>query len=157
MIRNLYHGCLGGETGINPQVHISRFPLNSMLTITFGFRADIAHHSIVDQALRLSREFMNITGPVSNFVDFIPMLQKLPTDTWNRGCKLHSGLVDTYGGLIEKIDRNIQAGFEVQNCLVKTMLLEKEKEALNDIDMVLLASAFMIGGVDTVTEPSSVA
>jgi hypothetical protein len=75
MVSNLYNDCVGGTADINPQVYAGRCSLNNMLTITFGCRADSIHHPIVGRALRLSREFMKITGPVSNLVDFVPILQ----------------------------------------------------------------------------------
>jgi hypothetical protein len=94
MISNLHNDCVGGTADINPQVYAGRCSLNNMLTITFGFRADSIHHPMVGRALRLSREFMNIIGPVSNLVDFVPMLQRLPSHMRSRARKLHSDLIE---------------------------------------------------------------
>jgi hypothetical protein len=79
MFSNLHNDCVGGTVDINPQVYAGRCSLNNMLTVTFGFPADSIHHPMVGRALHLSRDFMNITGPVSNLVDFMPMLQRLPS------------------------------------------------------------------------------
>lgn len=70
---------------------------------------------------------------------------------WKRGRKLHDDLVDTYGGMIFDIDRRIRLGAEVPECLAKTMLAVRDKEDLDHLDMAILASAFMIGGVETVS------
>ena len=122
-----------------------------MLTITFGFRTDTIKHPMVRQALKLSREFMNCTGPMSNLVDFVPLLQKLPGTMQRRGAKLHNGLVETYGGLIDEIAKKLELGIPVEDCLAKTMVQMRKDEGLDDLDMAILASAFMIGGVETVS------
>ncbi|KAH8161403.1 hypothetical protein CIB48_g6845 [Xylaria polymorpha] len=149
MIRCLLRECQNGTKLVNPQPHAGRCSLNNMLTIVFGTRTISVDDPLVAKALRLSREFMNCTGPVSNLVDFSPLLQRLPTRMWKRGRKLHDDLVDTYGGMIFDIDRRIRLGAEVPECLAKTMLAVRDKEDLDHLDMAILASAFMIGGVET--------
>ena len=67
-----------------------------------------------------------------------------------RGKRLHKDLVDTYGGFINDIDKKLRAGLPVLDCLAKTMLMTREGENLDHLDMAILASAFMIGGVETV-------
>ncbi|KAG6836307.1 hypothetical protein H0H93_009280 [Arthromyces matolae] len=104
---------------------------------------------LVGTALRLSREFMNTTGPVSNLTDFIPLLQRIPNYMTSRGKKLHSDLVETYGGFLKDIEAKLKRGEPVPDCLAKTMLTAREEEELDDTDMAILASAFMIGGVET--------
>lgn len=42
---------------------------------------------------------------------------------------------------------------ELKDCLVKTMLLGKDRENLDELDITMLAGAFMIGGVETVKYP----
>ncbi|KAF9729975.1 cytochrome p450 [Paraphaeosphaeria minitans] len=149
MIHHLHRDWTDGMADVNPQVYAGRCSLNNMLTITFGFRTDSIHHPMVARAFRLSLEFMNITGPISNVVDFVPILQRLPSNMRRRARTLHSELVNVYGGLIKEIDEKMQAGGDVQDCLVKTMLLRKEKEGLDELDITMLASAFMIGGIET--------
>lgn len=67
-----------------------------------------------------------------------------------RGKKLHSDLVDAYGGMIKGIEGRMKSGEKVPDCLVKTMIETREEEELDDVDMAILSSAFMIGGVETV-------
>jgi hypothetical protein len=69
----------------------------------------------------------------------------------SRARKLHSDLVDIYGGLVKEIDERIQADGEVRDCLVKTVLLVKE--CLDEPDITILASAIMIGEIETVPSP----
>ncbi|EAW06584.1 cytochrome P450 [Aspergillus clavatus NRRL 1] len=166
LVKALFVESKGGLVPINPQVfsiqfsicnvtyswpkpHAGRCSLNNMTTITFGFRTDSIEHPLVKQALKLSREFMNCTGPMSNLVDFVPLLQYLPTPMLRRGKKLHKGLVDTYGGFIKEAERKMLRGEKVTDCLAKTMIELRHKEDLDDLDMAILASAFMIGGVET--------
>jgi cytochrome P450 len=87
---------------------------------------------------------------MSNLVDFLPILQKLPNPMLSRGKRLHQGLVETYGGMIEEIEKKLDNGIPVEDCLAKSMVQMREEEQLDDLDMAILASAFMIGGVETV-------
>jgi cytochrome P450 len=86
---------------------------------------------------------------MSNIIDFVPLLQYLPLPLRNRGRQLNKDLVSTYGGMIKDIDRRLRAGQEVPDCLSKAVLQVREAEELDDLDMAILASAFMIGGVET--------
>ncbi|KAF3401654.1 3-hydroxyphenylacetate 6-hydroxylase [Penicillium rolfsii] len=149
LVKALFDESKGGLVPVNPQPHAGRCSLNNMTTITFGFRTDSIKHPLVGQALKLSREFMNCTGPMSNLVDFVPLLQYLPTPMHRRGKKLHKGLVETYGGIIKDTERRMKTGEKVPDCLARTMIEVRHKEQLDDLDMAILASAFMIGGVET--------
>ncbi|KAJ7648055.1 cytochrome P450 [Roridomyces roridus] len=149
LIKAMYQESRGGTVPINPQPHAGRASLNNMLSVVFGTRTGSIYHPLVGQALKISREFMNVTGPVSNLVDFIPILQHLPTPMHRRGEKLHEKLVETYGGMIKDLDHRMQMGENVADCLAKTMLESKAEEEMDHLDMSILASAFMIGGVET--------
>jgi cytochrome P450 len=150
MIHQLYITSKDGKP-INPQLYAGRCALNSMSTITFGFRTNSINHPFVKQALALSREFMNTTGPMSNLVDFMPrwVQKSFPWEMKSRGKKLHTALLETYGGMIRDIEKRLQDGAPVHDCLAKTMITIKDEERLDDLDMAMLASAFMIGGVET--------
>lgn len=87
---------------------------------------------------------------MSNLVDFVPLLQRLPSPLRRRGRQLHRDLVNTYGGMINDIDSRMQRGEDVPECLAKTMLQVRQAEQLDHLDMAVTASAFMIGGVETV-------
>lgn len=91
---------------------------------------------------------------MSNLVDFVPILQHFPSPLRTRGRKLHKALVDTYGGFIDDIDRRMRRGEDVPDSLAKTMLEARETEQLDHLDMAITASAFMIGGVETVGNSS---
>lgn len=78
-------------------------------------------------------------------------MQWVPTKMHSRGKRLHEQLAATYGGMIKDIERRMRAGEEVPDCLAKTMIELRESEGLDDLDMAILASAFMIGGVETVS------
>lgn len=88
---------------------------------------------------------------MSNLVDFIPILQYLPSPLRTCGRRLHRDLVNTYGGLINEVDRRMRRGEDVPECLAKNMLQVRDAEQLDDLDMAITASAFMIGGVETVS------
>ncbi|KXN83518.1 3-hydroxyphenylacetate 6-hydroxylase [Leucoagaricus sp. SymC.cos] len=149
LVQDLYKYGKAGCAPVNPQPHAGRCSLNNMLTVVFGIRADSIDHPLVASALKMSREFMNCTGPVSNLTDFMPILQRLPNYMTNRGKQLHTDLVETYGGLIQEIEAKMKSGTDVPDCLVKTMLQIKDTEQLDFLDMAFLCSAFMIGGVES--------
>lgn len=88
---------------------------------------------------------------MSNLVDFIPLLQRTPSALHKRGKRLHRGLVEIYGGQIKRIEEDLASGKEVPDCLGKTMVEDRHKEDLDDLGLAILASAFMIGGVETVS------
>ena len=92
----------------------------------------------------------NCTGPVSNMTDFVTILQHLPNYMITRGKKLHQDLVETYGGMINDIETRMNRGEKVPDCLVTNLLKQREEEQLDHLDMAILCSAFMIGGVETV-------
>lgn len=149
MLHALFTDSRNGTAHVNPQTYAGRCSLNNMLTITFGFRTDSIRHPMVAEALRLSRAFMNCTGPMSNLADFVPVFQWLPSPLKSKAKALHRDLVKTYGGLINEMDARMKAGETVDDCLAKTMLTIRKAEQLDHLDMSILASAFMIGGVET--------
>lgn len=84
-------------------------------------------------------------------MDFVPFLRNFPNWTMvNRGKRLHQGLVDTCSGLINDVDRRMKAGEDVPDCMAKYLLSVKEQENLDDLDIIFICCAFMIGGVETV-------
>ncbi|KAG8424614.1 hypothetical protein J3458_001387 [Metarhizium acridum] len=111
----------GGCSLVNPQPFAGRCSLNDMLTIVFGARTASVQDPLVSTALRLAREFIQ---------------------------KLHH-LVKTYGDMIESIHRRWSRGQEAPDCLATALLTMREEEELDDLDMVMMASAFMIGGVES--------
>ncbi|KAL7751197.1 hypothetical protein RI367_003403 [Sorochytrium milnesiophthora] len=149
LVKTLYRDGQAGRAPVNPQPHAGRCSLNNMLTIVFATRTDSLDDPLVATALKISREFMNCTGPVANLVDYIELMQYLPTEMRRRGRKLHEELIRVYGGMISDVEQRMAAGEAVPDCLVKDMLLSCKEEDLDWKDMCILASAFMIGGVET--------
>ncbi|KAG8164966.1 hypothetical protein KVR01_005241 [Diaporthe batatas] len=149
MLLALYEAGDGGRNHVNPQPYAARCSLNNMLTIVFGARTDSVKHPMVELVLGIGRTFINCTGPMSNLVDYIPILQYFPSPIRTRGRRLHRDLVETYGGLINDIDIKMRRGEDVPECLTKTMLRIRETEKLDDLDIAMMASAFMVRGVET--------
>ncbi|POS73604.1 hypothetical protein DHEL01_v207996 [Diaporthe helianthi] len=132
MILALYEASNCGKNLVNPQPHAGR-----------------CSHTDFEPGADLRTNRRNCTGPMSNLVDYVPILQYLPSPIRARGRKLHRALVDTYGGLINDIDMKMRRGEKVPDCLAKTMLQVRKAEQLDDLDIAMIASAFMIGGVET--------
>ncbi len=87
---------------------------------------------------------------MSNLVGFVTVMQLFPNRMQIRGKKLHEALLETYGDLIRKIEVELISGEDVDDCLVKSMLEVRGDQDLDDLDMAIFASAFMIHGVETV-------
>ena len=91
-----------------------------------------------------------VPGPWSNIVDFVEPLQWIPTRTRSRGRRLHDGIVEVYGAMIMRVKARMDAGEDVPDCLVKTLLLTQEQEKLDWEDLCMLSAVFTLGGVHSV-------
>ncbi|KAI0305261.1 cytochrome P450 [Multifurca ochricompacta] len=147
LVRSLYHESHMGTLPIDPAHFAGRYALNNMLTITFATRTDSTLDPLTERALALATEFMELTGPWSNIVDFIEPLQRIPTPTRTRGRLLHDGIVEVYGAMIMRVRARMDAGEDVPDCLVKTLLLTQEQEKLDWEDLCMLSAVFTLGGV----------
>ena len=87
---------------------------------------------------------------MSNVVDFIKPLQWVPTTIRSRGRRLHDEIVEVYGTMIDRVRARMDAGEDVPDCLVKTVILTREQEKLNWEDMCMLSLVFTLGGVHSV-------
>ncbi len=140
---------------------------SNMLTISFATRTDSTLDPLTERALALATEFMDLTGeyklisragspdtpapgPWSNIVDFIEPLQWIPTPTRSRGNRLHDAILEVYGAMIMRVKARMDAGEDVPDCLVKTLLLTQEQEKLDWEDLCMLSAVFTLGGVHSV-------
>ncbi|KAF7783859.1 hypothetical protein Agabi119p4_24 [Agaricus bisporus var. burnettii] len=150
LVRDMYNRGKAGTMPVNPQAHAGHYTLNNMLNIIFGIRTDSMDHPLVHQALKLSREFMNCTGPVSNLTDYVTLLQYLPKNSMiARGKKLQSDFLATYGCMVKELEARLKRGEYVTDCLAKTLLENQEKEGLEFMDIAIMCSGFMTAGVET--------
>ncbi|EJD41001.1 cytochrome P450 [Auricularia subglabra TFB-10046 SS5] len=149
LLRSLYHQGKAGQVAFNPTHYTGRFTLNNMLTISYGTRTDTSTDPLVQRALAFGNEFMELTGPFNNMVDFIPILQWLPSLIKRRAKAVSKGLIDTYGAMIERVRERMNGGSEVPDCLAKTLISIQEQEKLDQEDMCMLAAVFTLGGVHT--------
>ncbi|KAF8264111.1 cytochrome P450 [Lactarius quietus] len=147
LVRSLYHESRMGTLPINPAHFAGRYALNNMLTISFATRTDSTLDPLTERALALATEFMDLTGPWSNMIDFVEPLQWIPTRTRSRGRRLHDGIVEVYGAMIMRVKARMDEGEDVPDCLVKTLLLTQEQEKLDWEDLCMLSAVFTLGGV----------
>jgi cytochrome P450 len=147
LIRSMYYETAMGKLPIYPAHFVARYALNNMLTITFATRTDSTTDPLTERALALAIEFNDLTGPLTHSVDFIELLQYIPTTARLRARRLHDGIMDVYGAMIMRVKARMDAGEDVPDCLVKTLLLTQEQEKLDWEDMCMLAAAFNLGGI----------
>ncbi|KAJ7499379.1 cytochrome P450 [Mycena latifolia] len=147
LIRSLYHESKKGSFPLDLASYAGHYALNNMLTISFGTRTDSSTAPLVDRALQLAMEFMDLTGPWSNAVDFITPLQWIPTKTRSRGRKVHNGIIEVYGAMYLAVKARMDAGETVPECLVRTLIETQEIEKLDWEDTCMLAAVFTLGGV----------
>ncbi|KAG6831335.1 hypothetical protein H0H92_011250 [Tricholoma furcatifolium] len=145
-IRSLYDESKQGALPINP----AHYTGSNMLIIAFATRTDSSIDPLTEKALALAMEFMDLTGPWSNAIDFFEPLQWIPSRMRTRGRNLHAGFLDAYGGLIDRVKSRINAGEHVPDCLVKTLIETQEAEKLDWEDVCMLAAVFVLGGVHSV-------
>ena len=67
-----------------------------------------------------------------------------------RGRALNRELVEICGPIIRKIESELERGEPYPHCMAKYLLQHREAEQLDDLDIIVLCGAFMIGGVETV-------
>ena len=122
-------------------------------------RSDWHTNSCKDLQILLSKikelisDRRNTTGPVHNLIDFVPLLQYLPSflsPMKARGKKLHNDLIATYGKMLLEVEERLKRQEPVPDCLAKTVLESKEELGLDQLDMAMLCAIFMIAGVFTV-------
>ncbi|KAI0291407.1 cytochrome P450 [Russula brevipes] len=147
LVRSMYHETNMGALPINPAHFAGRYALNNMLTISFATRTDSTLDPLTERAMAIAAEFMELAGPWQNIVDFIEPLQWIPTRTRSRGCRLHDGIVEVYGAMIMRVKARMDAGEDVPDCLVKTLLETREQEKLDWEDLCMLSAVFNLGGV----------
>ncbi|KAJ7219702.1 cytochrome P450 [Mycena haematopus] len=123
LVRSLYRACGDGTVSVEP----------------------------VSYALVLAMEFMDLTGPWSNAIDFIPLLQWIPSRMKTRGRKLNTAMVEVYGAMYLKVKDRITSGEAVPDCLVKHLIETADKEKLDWEDTCMLAAAFTLGGVHSIS------
>lgn len=68
----------------------------------------------------------------------------------SRGRKLHTDIIEVYGGMYLALKDRIDGGEFVPECLVKTLIDTREKEKLDWVDTCMLAAVFTLGGVHSV-------
>ncbi|KAF9254155.1 cytochrome P450, partial [Marasmius fiardii PR-910] len=146
LIRSLYQDTKQGEVPVNPARYVGRYVLNNMLSVTFGTRTGSVADPVIKRALPLGNEFMKLTGPWSNAVDFVKPLQWIPTRIRSRGRKLRKDFIEVYGTMINLVKDRMASGENVPDCLVKSLLQKKDEEELSWIDLCLLTTAFATGG-----------
>ncbi|KAJ6622598.1 cytochrome P450 [Mycena sp. CBHHK59/15] len=67
----------------------------------------------------------------------------------SRGIRLRKATIALYGSLIKDLETKLKAGEHVPDCFAKKLQEVKEEENLDDLDITMLAAAFMIAGVET--------
>ncbi|KAJ7477180.1 cytochrome P450 [Mycena galericulata] len=147
LVRSLYYESKRGTLPLDPSSYAGRYALNNMLTISFATRTDTSESPLVERALELAMEFMDLTGPWSNAIDFIEPLQWIPTKMRSQGRKLHDDLIEVYGAMYLALKERIDAGEMVPDCLAKTLIETREKEKFDWEDTCMLAAVFTLGGV----------
>ncbi|KAJ7044580.1 cytochrome P450 [Mycena alexandri] len=147
LVRSLYNESKQGSLPLDAASYCGRYALNNMLTISFGTRTDSSSSPLVERAIEHAMEFMELTGPWSNAIDFIPALQWIPTRMRSRGRKLHKDHIEVYGDMYLAVKARMDSGEIVPECLARTLIETGEKEKLDWEDMCMLTAVFTLGGV----------
>ncbi|THG93969.1 hypothetical protein EW026_g7401 [Hermanssonia centrifuga] len=147
MIRSMYKESMQGALPINPAHYTGRYTLNNMLTLSFATRTDTTADPLIQRILAMAMEFNDLTGPLSNLVDFIEPLQWLPNKMHARASKLHDDFIEVYGSMVLAVKERMDAGENVPHCLAKVLIEGQQQEKLDWEDVCMLSAAFALGGV----------
>ncbi|KAF7352574.1 Cytochrome P450 2F2 [Mycena venus] len=145
LVRSLYADSQQGNLAVDPASYADRYAVNNMLSVSFATRSD-SSSGLVKRALEIGKDFMDLTGPFSNAIDFLEPLQWIATRTRSRGRKVHDDLIRFYGGLYSALKARMEGGEIVPDCLAKTLIETEEKEKLDWEDTCMLTGAFILGG-----------
>ncbi|PIL23591.1 cytochrome P450 [Ganoderma sinense ZZ0214-1] len=159
MIRTLLVDGKAGAAAINPQPYASRFALNNNGHLRHPHRIHGVRPSRQGGATYLARVHQliyhspslarNVTGAVSNAVDFFPLLRRFPNRMTSRAKKLHQDILDFNSPYLADIEARLKRGDDVPDCQAKTLLLTREEEELDDLDIIIMCGTLIIGGVET--------
>ncbi|KAJ7473127.1 cytochrome P450 [Mycena galericulata] len=150
LLRSIHLESQSSTLPVNPALFAVRFTLNNMLKISFGSRTSSIYDPLLRRIQACVMEFDDLTGPWSNAVDFFKPLQWLPSKTRSRGLKLNAEITECYGGMVQDMQRRLDAGEDVPDCLIKTLLETREEEKVGTEDILMLGVAFAFGGVHSV-------
>ena len=92
----------------------------------------------------------DLTSPVANLVDFLPVLQKLPTAIERRARQLNTDILAHARRLFVDVEARLQRGEPIPDCLAKTLILIREEEGLDEEDVLMMCAGLLIGGVESV-------
>ena len=67
-----------------------------------------------------------------------------------RARKLHADILAFNRPLFVEIETRLQRGEDVPECLAKTLVLTREAEGLDELDILIMCGTLIIGGVETV-------
>ncbi|KAH9477254.1 Cytochrome P450 monooxygenase verL [Psilocybe cubensis] len=151
LIKALYEQSERGTTPLSPAQASVRYALNNMLMLSFGMRTTSIEDPLIAKAMKLNMEFMELSGPWANAIDFFTILQYIPTSKKKRGHQLYADIIDTYGSMILQFKDKMLAGEDVPDCLIKTLLENQETEKLDWEDICMLSAVFTLGGVHSVS------
>jgi hypothetical protein len=59
--------------------------------------------------------------------------------------------MEVYSAMVMRVKNRMDAGEDVPDCLIKTLLLTQEREKLDWEDLCFMANAFNLGGVHSVS------
>ena len=75
----------------------------------------------------------------------------LPTAMARRGRQLNQDILALSRPLVADIEARLRRGEPVPDCLAKTLILTRTEEELDELDILIMCGAFLIGGVETVS------
>ncbi|KAJ7768172.1 cytochrome P450 [Mycena maculata] len=153
LVRSFYDKSNKGTLPRDPANYAGRYGLNNMLTISLGTCTTRSTTPLIEWALQLAMEFVDLTGPFSKPIDFITSLQWIPTRTRTRGRQLHRAIIEVYRTMYQDVKVRMDAGEIVPECLVRTLIEMTEIEKLDWTDTCMLAAVFTLSGVHSVCPP----
>ncbi|KXN80997.1 Cytochrome P450 1A2 [Leucoagaricus sp. SymC.cos] len=150
MLREIFVQGLNASP-VDPFSAINRYTANIILKMVFSRGSESLTPAEYEALRGVIREFFDCTDPLSNAVDCIPLLQTLPNRLTRRAQKVHQGLVDILGGMMDGVEKRLLMGEDVPDCLAKELLQGHKDGIYNRLDMIMLCTAFIVPGIGSIT------
>lgn len=75
-IKELLNDCMDGSQDVDPSPYMSRFALNTSLTLNYGFRIEgNVTNDLLAEITHVEREISNFRSTSNNWQDYIPLLR----------------------------------------------------------------------------------
>ncbi|KAL7782664.1 cytochrome P450 [Trichoderma ceciliae] len=147
-IKELLSDCRNGSQDVDPSPYMSRFALNTSLTLNYGFRIDgNINNELLSEITHVEREISNFRSTSNNWQDYIPLLRMFGATNTKAGeyrLRRDKYLTDMLNDLKGRISNGTD-----KPCITGNILKDPEAK-LNEAELKSICLTMVSAGLDTV-------